>query len=622
MIRRSSFYWQTTALFFVFATLFIVSCIEEQDELVVTGTETTVVTGTQTGDASVRFFGAITDPAGQPIADVTVSAGANNTTTDEKGLWALTANVVQTKGHVTFTHPSYVSSSRTVYARDGNTYEVDAQLLSRTLVQSLNAATGGVVSVANSEASITFGPSAFAKTDGTPVASGTVTVVAHYLDPTLPETYLQMPGRLLGRPTNAANAEERRALITYGMLAVELYNSNGESLNLADGQTALLNFPVPAEIRSQAPDEIPLWFFDEAEALWVEEGSATLIDGDHYEGEVSHFTFWNCDIPVETVTLCGRVTFQDNSLAAGSREFTGTQQARLTHPTLGTRYADIGEDGTFCGYIPANEILSFAIEGACGDDLYAQSVGPFSTDALLSDIAIDAGDVGVAHLSGTPSCNGQAITEGYIQVVQEGEVLKRKALDGSPIEMVIEYCTRDGEAVVEVVDFEQLQQSTYIYERTSPLNLDTVEACGGIPLDRYVVVRVDEETFYATSDFLWIGTNLSTPADTTSFLLFSPIDPNGFPGELSLFFKHDVPGFIGVGEYGFDEKHTLGIHEASSGDRRLRVSLESARISYSVVDTTSLFNRPYETVEGRILPVSVLDSISGRQVEVEVLLRL
>ena len=58
------------------------------------------------------------------------------------------------------------------------------------------------------------------------------------------------------------------------------------------------------------PATIPLYYFDESTALWVEEGEATLtvIDGaSFYVGTVSHFTTWNADQVYNTVELLGCV---------------------------------------------------------------------------------------------------------------------------------------------------------------------------------------------------------------------------------------------------------------------------------------------------------------------------
>ena len=64
--------------------------------------------------------------------------------------------------------------------------------------------------------------------------------------------------------------------------------------------------PVPSEILNSAPATIPLWHFDEDLGSWVEEGQATLVNGE-YVGQVSHFSFWNYDVPSNFIHLSGSI---------------------------------------------------------------------------------------------------------------------------------------------------------------------------------------------------------------------------------------------------------------------------------------------------------------------------
>ena len=118
---------------------------------------------------------------------------------------------------------------------------------------------------------------------------------------------MQMPGMLYAENENGAE----RMLQTLGMLAVELRGSGGEDLNLAEGSTSEIKVPVDASLMSIAPNTIPLWYFDEVNGYWKEEGQATL-QGNMYVGTVSHFSFWNCDIPTEAITLCVTATNEEN----------------------------------------------------------------------------------------------------------------------------------------------------------------------------------------------------------------------------------------------------------------------------------------------------------------------
>lgn len=101
-----------------------------------------------------------------------------------------------------------------------------------------------------------------------------------------------MPGDLRGISTDGS----LKTLTTYGMAAVELTGALGELLQIAPGQKASLTMPIPVAILSNAPATIPLWSFDEAKGLWKEEGQA-IKTGSNYVGDVSHFSFWNCDVP-------------------------------------------------------------------------------------------------------------------------------------------------------------------------------------------------------------------------------------------------------------------------------------------------------------------------------------
>jgi hypothetical protein len=75
-----------------------------------------------------------------------------------------------------------------------------------------------------------------------------------------------------------------------------LESAAGEKLQISTGNTAKLNFSIPSSLQAAAPNTIALWYVDEKTGLWKEEGMATK-NGNAYEGDVKHFTYWNCDYP-------------------------------------------------------------------------------------------------------------------------------------------------------------------------------------------------------------------------------------------------------------------------------------------------------------------------------------
>ena len=126
-------------------------------------------------------------------------------------------------------------------------------------------------------------------------------------------------------------------LQSYGALDVTFRDSAGQPLNLAPGRTATIRIPVGSGTGT-LPATSPLFWFDTATGLWVREGSATLVGTGataYYEGSVSHFTTWNADDVINSVTLSGRVT---NEL--------GTGLPGVTVGTIGTDYAGIASTVT------------------------------------------------------------------------------------------------------------------------------------------------------------------------------------------------------------------------------------------------------------------------------------
>ncbi|HML59186.1 MAG TPA: hypothetical protein PKA85_12505, partial [Ferruginibacter sp.] len=127
--------------------------------------------------------------------------------------------------------------------------------------------------------------------------------------------------------------------------------SGGEKLQIANGKKSKLTFPLPATMSGSAPASIPLWYFDEDKGLWVEEGAATRV-GNTYEGEVSHFSYWNCDIPANFVHF--NVTVID---ANGNPVPMAHVRIRSQSNPYNTRVGYTDSTGYTSGYIPANSDL-------------------------------------------------------------------------------------------------------------------------------------------------------------------------------------------------------------------------------------------------------------------------
>ncbi|MFM9052041.1 MAG: FISUMP domain-containing protein, partial [Bacteroidota bacterium] len=134
---------------------------------------------------------------------------------------------------------------------------------------------------------------------------GQVKVFTRMLNQEDPQYSTMFPGGDLATVNSSGQLAQ---LESFGMLGVELEDGSGNVLNLDGNSTATVRMPIAANQLSTAPDSIPLLHFDEEKGVWIQDGYAHK-SGSFYEGTVSHFSWWNCDIPLPTPTpiISGRV---------------------------------------------------------------------------------------------------------------------------------------------------------------------------------------------------------------------------------------------------------------------------------------------------------------------------
>jgi len=254
---------------------------------------------------SLTLKGKVMDTNGLPISGVRVSTGKVNTTTDEMGSFSLSqAEVVNKRMVMKFEKEGYFTLTRSgvkendmyveaVLQRKGNS-EISLETTFETSeAKSLEVPAGMKVKLQ---------PQSIMRADGKPY-SGKVKADMLYLDPNNENFSGLMPGGDLAA-INATNNQVM--LISWGMVNVNLTDESGKPLQLKSDTPAEITYPIPAGMENNPPATIPLWHFDEAKGIWIEDGVATL-KGNVYVGSVTHFSWSNLDVPAERVTITGRV---------------------------------------------------------------------------------------------------------------------------------------------------------------------------------------------------------------------------------------------------------------------------------------------------------------------------
>jgi len=354
-----------------------------------------------TGDPTIEVVsgvtGLVTDEDGNPISNATVSVYNKDVSTDENGIFYVNnEGLRQINSAVTVKKPGYFDGFKSFIPAVGKKSFIQLQLIDRGDPNSLLSSEGGIVDIGGGGVLNLPANSVVVKDGGEPY-SGDIQIFTHWYDPTDPDLGISMPGNLLG----VLEDESEVQLATYGMIAVELESPNGIPLQLADNAKATLRFPVSDILN--APNTIPLWSFDESDLVWVQEGEAVLEDG-YYVGEVSHFSFWNCDAPFPLIMLEGRIL-------DGGNPVTNFPVTITTEGLLSAQgYTD--NEGVFRGKVPKGENLLLTLRH-CEQTVLSQELGSFEADENLGTIDADLNTFITTVTGRMVSCEFEPLQSAY-----------------------------------------------------------------------------------------------------------------------------------------------------------------------------------------------------------------
>ncbi|MBL7828831.1 MAG: hypothetical protein JNJ57_19505 [Saprospiraceae bacterium] len=438
-------------------------------------------------EVEIMFAGRVTNESGDPISDARVESGDESAQTDQNGIFKL--KPVRGRARNAILHirkNGYFNFSRAFVVQDQSVTNVQVQLLEKDPPHSLNAASGAQLQL-GSGMSLSFPANALVRENGA-AFSGFARVYAKPLAADDPDLGRKMPGDL--RAIDGAG--EEGVLSTFGMVAVELEDNSGNTLKVAAGKSVTINMAIPSALASVAPEEIPLWYFDEESARWKEEGKATKVNG-AYVGEVSHFSFWNCDAFSETVYMDGSVFFDNRSTPLIGAEI------QLTVLSNGFKGSAISNgQGWFGGAVPKGYemLLEIRLPEQCGGAvLYSQNIGPFETDVTLSDIIIN--DPSIPHSiveAQLVDCDGQPVENGYAILKYNGITAAVFASSDGSIEYTLINCQNVVDASLTGYDLDEFLESTpvsFILDNTN--NLGNITVCN--TLSEYIQYTIDGQSF-------------------------------------------------------------------------------------------------------------------------------
>ena len=448
----------------LFVMLTVVSC--RKDDVSDPTTTPTVGPFEVLHTYTVDVQGIVKNPDGQVISDAIINVDGQQVRSSEDGLFSVEKlKAPQTGLYINADAEGYFEGGTSIYAYENQVYQVQITLIPFDNYIEFDSGTG-LDFVAEDGTKVSIPADGIVDEAGN-AYSGPVDFYSYWLDPTSENLAELAPGSLVGQQD-----DELVALKSFGMIAVELIGDAGQDLNLASDTKAQLSFPVPNEMSSSANTEIDLWHFNEQSGRWDLEGMATLVDG-VYQAEVSHFSWWNCDVPFNSVFFCFNVvdSFDDP---------VGNLTLSVFVDGFGFASANIGPTGTYCDLVPVGQDMEVTLSTHCGAVLLDQVIQAVSGEEEVEMVVpLGSGEIDLVNISGTVSCGEEdLVTNGYAVVEIGGETYFDYIDEQGNYEMTVINCQgQDYEATLTGYNLDDLTGGVEeIIIGTEDLTID-IDAC-------------------------------------------------------------------------------------------------------------------------------------------------
>lgn len=459
-----------------------------------------------------NFVGLVRNKSGMKLEGVQITIGNSMTTTDRNGVFVMNdVDVFENFAYIKAQKAGYIDGSRMVIPKTEGANRIAIVLLDKEVTERINSGELSEVSLP-SGAKVSF-PGNFVTSDGN-AYNGQVDVVMHYVYPNYTTTFTQMPGGLFAQ--TASN--DAASLETYGMISVSLFSSSGQELNIDEESPATLEFPLGFNQSAVAPETIKLWYFDEEVGYWKEQGEATRV-GDKYVGEVTHFSWWNCDIPFDAIDLCFSLSPENGD---GDAPYYVLIRRSINNQLIFSGIVHSGEE-LECGLIPKNEEVEFfvynvGITQACyGQLIHQEVIGGFSMNTTVDISFPQQQQLTTTIITGTATnCNGNPLTNGYLLINNNNF----SSITNGIINVGVQHC--DDENVIIQVYNADSGEWAYVDNITltgGTLDIGTMSTCGntgGIYNGNVALTSQEEVDEFGIFDYIVINGSLTIADGNTA----------------------------------------------------------------------------------------------------------
>ncbi len=377
--------------------LMIGSCqkegLDETNVVTVIRPSEEVITGSVTGY--------IVDENQDAVKDAIVSHHEEMTQTDADGKFTFTDIELYKDGSfLSVIKDGFFQGSKKFYAADDNIIKI--QLSPKTFLSDTDASVGGRIDI--NEAYIVL-PGGNYLSQGSQLYNGKVNVYGQWINPADKDDSKEMPGDLTGYDSGG----DFKAITCFSMLKVGIEDISDQGIDLPKDKSATINFPIPDELLDFARDEISLWYFDELNGSWIEEGIA-ILENNRYVGEVKRIAVWACGFPSPHVEISASLISNGDLLARKIIKLLDSQTGYIS-------YLNTNENGHFTTRIPMNSDLDVEVDHTCTNQPLSKNLGIFPSSEKLGLQDLPSTGSGMMQVKGViKDCNGANKLNAYMKV--------------------------------------------------------------------------------------------------------------------------------------------------------------------------------------------------------------
>jgi hypothetical protein len=419
---------------------------------------------------NIQLSGRITDEGQQPVSGAIIRSGTLVVQSDINGNFSFSTLSVNPHATLVEVNKSgFFRSYKTIEVQPESGQFVDITLKKQSGDIQFNAQSG-TLQVLNNGGQINFPANAMTDKVSGQQYTGTVSLAAYSLFTSDNSFYSFLPG-IKGKDIDKRDV----VLHPISMVVAELAGSASQSLEIAAGTLASVQFPIAATDLGQAPATISMWHYDAGSGIWMEEGKA-IKNGSYYEGTVSHFSIWTCADASPLISMQANITDKNgNGLSYARIQLFENNNEKIISPIAradGTGYVTISA--------PANKQLVLKVLNDCGGVLANKNISTANAKLWLGKLEAAVDGNNSLTISGkVDNCKNGGVYNGHVTIDLEGKTYRTGIMDGS-FSITMQRCTA-GLAMASVVAVDNagaMESSILQFEvGTGTMDIGTISTC-------------------------------------------------------------------------------------------------------------------------------------------------